>query len=73
MGRYGHTYYRAGTRTMLTIGGTPTMDLPTGPCDWQTQGIHVFDLSNTTWSSKYTMTTEGYGVPQEVIARIGGK
>lgn len=72
-GRYGHTCHRAGTRTMLSVGGAPTTNLTTGPCDWETKGINVFDLSNITWSSKYTMTTENYAVPEKVIARIGGK
>ncbi|KAL8840361.1 MAG: hypothetical protein Q9170_001376 [Blastenia crenularia] len=71
-GRYGHTCHRAGTRTMLSVGGALTTDLTTGPCDWQTKGINVFDLSNITWSSKYTMTTEDYAVPSAVIAKIGG-
>ncbi|KAL8714846.1 MAG: hypothetical protein Q9220_001359 [cf. Caloplaca sp. 1 TL-2023] len=71
-GRYGHSCHRAGTRTMLSVGGAPTTNLSTGPCDWQTKGINVLDLSTLTWSSQYTMTTEDYAVPKAVTARIGG-
>ncbi|KAL8951968.1 MAG: hypothetical protein Q9222_002091 [Ikaeria aurantiellina] len=71
-GRYGHSCHRAGTRTMLSVGGAPTTNLSTGPCDWQTKGINVLDISNLTWSSQYTMTTEDYTVPTAVTARIGG-
>ncbi|KAL8651289.1 MAG: hypothetical protein Q9210_003334 [Variospora velana] len=72
-GRYGHTCLRAGYRTMLSVGGAPTTNETTGPCDWQTKGINVFDLSNITWSSKYVNSTKkDYEVPAKVIARIGG-
>ncbi|KAL8974737.1 MAG: hypothetical protein Q9197_001029 [Variospora fuerteventurae] len=58
---------------MLSVGGAPTTNETTGPCDWQTKGINVFDLSNITWSSQYVNSTKkDYEVPAKVIARIGG-
>ncbi|KAL8943773.1 MAG: hypothetical protein Q9216_000879 [Gyalolechia sp. 2 TL-2023] len=71
-GRYGHTCHRSGTRTMISVGGAPTTNGSSGPCDWQTKGINVFDMSTTTWGSKFEKTSGDYAVPNAVFARIGG-
>lgn len=71
-GRYGHTCHRAGTRTMISVGGAPATNQTTGTCDWQTKGLNVFDISDNTWGSKYTKSTSDYEVPSPVVAKIGG-
>ena len=58
---------------MISVGGAPTTDLSMGRCDWRTRGIHVFDLSTATWSSRYNRSQGNYFVPSAVVGKIGGK
>lgn len=58
---------------MVSVGGARATNQTTGSCDWQTKGLNVFDISNITWSSKYTKTAGDYQVPNAVFARIYGK
>ncbi|KAL9006496.1 MAG: hypothetical protein Q9188_000733 [Gyalolechia gomerana] len=57
---------------MVSVGGARATNQTTGPCDWQTKGINVFEISNITWSSKYTKIIGDYQVPNAVFPRIGG-
>jgi len=42
------------------------------PCDWETKGVGVFDLSDLTWGSVYNAHAGNYTVPSRVSAKIGG-
>ncbi|KAL6715932.1 hypothetical protein ACLMJK_006894 [Lecanora helva] len=70
--RAGHTCHRVGSRTMITVGGTANTDYGSPPCDWETKGVGVFEISDVTWGSKYNATQSKYTVPSQVVAQIGG-
>lgn len=71
--RGGHTCHRVGSRTMITIGGTSNTDYNFPPCDWETKGVGVFDMTDLTWGSVYNATQADYEVPSLVAAKIGVK
>ena len=47
--RYAHTCHKVGSRTMITVGGAANTKYATGPCDWETAGVGVLDISDVTW------------------------
>ena len=49
--RFGHSCHRVGNRTMITVGGATNDDWDDPPCDWETKGVGVFDLSDLIWGS----------------------
>ena len=71
--RAGHTCHLVGSRTMITVGGTANTNYVSPPCDWETKGIGVFEISNMVWGSVYNATQADYVVPTPVIAKIGGR
>lgn len=70
--RFSHTCHRVGSRTMLSVGGTRTYKYTEAPCDFESKGINVLDMSSITWGSAYNATTDPYTVPAAVVAHIGG-
>ncbi|KAL8793660.1 MAG: hypothetical protein Q9195_003709 [Heterodermia aff. obscurata] len=77
--RFGHTCHLVGNRTLLTVGGVVSIkqksgqpDTDVGPCDWETKGLGVMDLTDIIWGSLYDAHAPAYGVPGQVIATIGG-
>lgn len=68
--RYGHTCHLAGNRQMLTVGGSSKGELP---CDWETKGLGVFDLSDLAWGSIYHAEAAEYEVPEKIYKKIGGE
>lgn len=78
--RFAHNCHLAGNRTLLTVGGVASItqksgqpDKNCGPCDWETKGLGVMDLTDITWGSVYDAQAPAYGVPDNVIAAIGGR
>lgn len=70
--RYGHTCHSVGNRTMITVGGAANSNYDSTPCDWETKGVGVLDMSDLTWGSVFSATDGDYGVPFHVAAVIGG-
>ncbi len=57
---------------MITVGGATNDDWHDPPCDWETKGVGVFDLSDLVWGSVYNASAPAYAVPSLIAARIGG-
>ena len=70
--RYGHTCHRVANRQMITIGGASNYNYTRPPCDPQTKGVNVFDMSEGWWGSVYDAKAPDYEVPAKVTAVIGG-
>ncbi|KAL9600538.1 MAG: hypothetical protein Q9179_003180 [Wetmoreana sp. 5 TL-2023] len=77
--RFAHTCHLVGKRTLLTVGGVASVpqkwghpDTNVSPCDWETKGVGVLDLTTITWGSVYNAHAAAYGVPEKVLATIGG-
>ncbi|KAL8735875.1 MAG: hypothetical protein Q9181_002653 [Wetmoreana brouardii] len=77
--RFAHTCHLVGKRTLLTVGGVASLTQKWGhpdntlpPCDWETKGVGVLDLTSITWGSAYDAHAAAYGVPEKVLATIGG-
>ena len=78
--RFAHTCHLVGNRTLLTVGGIASITQKSGlrdtnatPCDWESKGLAVMDLTDITWGSVYEAHAPAYGVPLEVIGTIGGR
>ena len=78
--RFAHTCHLVGNRTMLTVGGVAGATQMQGlyvpsppPCDWETKGVGVYDISDLIWGSVYNANTPAYEVPNTVVATIGGR
>lgn len=71
--RAGHTCHRVNSRTMITVGGTANTDYGSPPCDWETKGVGVFEISDLVWGSVYNASVGNYEIPAKVVANIGGK
>ena len=71
--RAGHTCHRVGPRTLITVGGTANSNYGSPPCDWETKGVGVLDMSEVTWGSVYNAEAANYLVPTRVIEAIGGR
>ena len=69
--RYGHTCHRVGTRTMLTVGGAENIKYNQTPCDWETKGVGVFDMTDLEWGSVYDANAPNYTLPNLVASTIG--
>lgn len=66
--RFGHTCHQVGDQ-MITVGGQRYTDLGQQlPCDWETQGVAIFNLSSTQWGDvfKPVESTAPYTVPSQV-------
>lgn len=70
--RFAHTCHLVGNRQMLTVGGITDNALRTGPCDYQTKGVNIFDLSTLQFGSVYDAQAPPYVVPSPVLRKIGG-
>ena len=70
--RFAHTCHLVGNRQMLTVGGITNNPLTSGPCDYQTKGVNILDLSTVTWTSVYDVNAPPYAVPSPLVAKIGG-
>lgn len=46
--RAGHSCHKVGYRTMITVGGTANSEYGSPPCDWETKGVGVFEISDLT-------------------------
>ena len=74
--RFAHTCQLVGNRTMLSIGGVMVFQEETpnrSGCDWQMNGIRVYDTSDLVWSQGYNATTPAYEVPEPLTSTIGGR
>lgn len=70
--RYGHTCHRVGDQ-MITVGGQRYTDLEEQlPCDWESAGIGIFNMSNAQWGSVFKPAgqTGSYVVTPSVRQRI---
>ena len=70
--RYGHTCHRVANRQMITVGGASNYNYTKLPCDPQTKGVNVFDMSEPGWRSVFDANAPEYEVPTQVTAVIGG-
>ncbi|KAL9120371.1 MAG: hypothetical protein Q9187_003073 [Circinaria calcarea] len=70
--RFAHTCHLVANRQMLTVGGIGNNPLTSGPCDYQTKGVNIFDLSTLQFRSVYNVNAPPYVVPAPIIAKIGG-
>ncbi|KAL4895823.1 hypothetical protein BDV59DRAFT_144701 [Aspergillus ambiguus] len=70
--RYGHTCHLVGNRQMLTVGGATSDDL-TSTCDWEREGVAIFDMTDLKWGSVYRSAAPEYQVPRPVLRTIGGE
>ena len=70
--RHSHSCHRLGSRLMVSVGGISSFNTTAAPCDWETKGVAIFDMSNVTWSSFYDQSAPSYTVPTAVVAKIGG-
>ena len=57
---------------MITVGGAANDDWHSAPCDWETKGAGVFDLSDLIWGSAYDVSAPANAVHALISARIGG-
>lgn len=70
--RFGHTCHRVGDQ-MITVGGRDDInDESQLPCDWETAGLAIFNLSSLQWGSKFKPKSQAgiYSVPGEVQKQI---
>lgn len=63
---------------MISVGGAPgipstAQSLVNPPCDYQTKGVNVLDLSTATFGSVYDANAAPYELPAKVVSVIGGK
>ena len=70
--RFAHTCHLVANRQMLTVGGITNNPLTSGPCDYQTKGVNIFDLSSLEFRSTYDANAQPYVVPSKIFAKIGG-
>ena len=66
------TCHLAGKRQLITVGGWSSLNLTAG-CDWESQGVGVYDLSTLIWGSRFNAKAADYLVPTPVVSAIGGK
>jgi hypothetical protein len=70
--RFGHTCHQVGDQ-MITVGGKGKLgDAQDIPCDWETAGLAIFNLSSLQWGSKFKPVDQAgsYFVPEEVRKQI---
>ena len=77
--RFSHTCHLVGSRTMITVGGLKSVNQAQGladtdapACDWEIEGVGVFDISSLTWGSVYNATSPPYEVPDQLMSIFGG-
>jgi len=70
--RFAHTCHLVANRQMVTVGGITNNPLGSGPCDYQTKGVNIFDLSALQWGSVYDANAPPFAVPSQISAKIGG-
>ncbi|KAF2465573.1 uncharacterized protein BDR25DRAFT_295165 [Lindgomyces ingoldianus] len=66
--RWGHNCHIANKRQMITVGGNVT----NLKCDWERKGVAFLDMTSITWGSVFLTNATSYGVPQKVVAKVGG-
>lgn len=58
---------------MITVGGYKArLGLP-GPCDWEPNGVALFNMVNMTWTNIFNPNYEKYNISALISSRIGGK
>jgi hypothetical protein len=70
--RFGHTCHQVGDQ-MITVGGKATLDYGQDiPCDWETAGLAIFNLSSLQWGSVFKPESQAglYFVPEAVRKQI---
>lgn len=70
--RFGHTCHRVGDQ-MITVGGQKYTSLEEQlPCDWETAGVGIFNMSNAQWGSVFKPVgqTSAYTLPPKVRESI---
>jgi hypothetical protein len=58
---------------MITVGGKATLDYGQNiPCDWETAGLAIFNLSSLQWGSVFKPESQAglYFVPEAVQKQI---
>jgi len=71
--REAHTCHVVGNRMMMTIGGHKARLGVPGPCDWEPNGVALFDMVNMTWTDTFNPESEKYNISSLISSRIGGK
>lgn len=54
---------------MITVGGNNTNGLT---CDWEVEGVGVWELSNLTWGSVFLSNLTAFQVPTRILPLTGG-
>lgn len=70
--RFGHTCHRVGDQ-MITVGGKEKIDDEEQiPCDWETAGLAIFNLTNLQWGSIFKPEDQAgsFSVPEKVRKQI---
>lgn len=63
--RFGHTCHLVGHRQMITIGGgDPSQEIPWNVPDIFSNGIGIFDLTESEWTTGYNATAAPYKRPK---------
>ncbi len=57
---------------MLSVGGISSFNTIAAPCDVETKGVEMFDMSSITFGTVYNQSAPSYTVPTVVVAKIGG-
>ncbi|KAG0642578.1 hypothetical protein HOY80DRAFT_607470 [Tuber brumale] len=70
--REAHTCHVVGNRMMMTIGGHKAKSGVPGPCDWEPNGVALFNMVNMTWSNIFNPGYEKYNISSLISSRIGG-
>ena len=74
---FSHTCHSVGNRTMVVVGGVedfPQEGQQGSRCDWATDGIRLYDMSDLLWNfTRYNATPSAYEVPAVLISTIGGR
>ena len=82
--RWGHTCHFIGNRQMLTVGGAldrqlyniettgATVNTSTLTCDWEYEGVAIYDMTELIWGSVFDAYAAPYQVPAPVVSIIGG-
>lgn len=58
---------------MVTIGGYAAKAGVPGPCDWEPNGVALFDMVNMTWKDVFNPGSEKYNISSLISSLIGGK
>lgn len=57
---------------MVSVGGISSFNTTSAPCDWETKGVEISDMSSATFGTFYNQSAPSYTVPTAVVAKVGG-